>query len=393
MSPATQESGGLGRSGPKSRNGCTMCKKRRVRCDESRPHCKNCQRLQLECKFLPPRPRARRLASTSRASSTTTPERRRSRSRSHSASHESHNAKLTSHIPNNATDTDSVLPIASYQPAALFSGDATHSPTPARETRRGSSRTIANSYEFPISDMPRAAYDSFTVEDHQSQSSFASPPDPTSYSPNFGSFFGLPNMDSSFPTFAFADSCAEGSFELAQLFENIEGRNGISQPPNINTQSGISPQYELSHALEPLSNQPINSQLVSSRSTDLHPENTELTESTSSLLLYFKRNIRLPASLISIDTFSWYQMQRYLVRLASKYDFVMHAMLALAQLSSVIETPLKSASSVEWKKAFELQALCVERLRTITSDQGVGPDYNTLLSAIFMLAWFEVPSN
>ncbi|CAK7200909.1 hypothetical protein SEUCBS139899_003609 [Sporothrix eucalyptigena] len=33
----------------KSRNGCTKCKTRRVKCDEVRPVCSNCQRLGLEC--------------------------------------------------------------------------------------------------------------------------------------------------------------------------------------------------------------------------------------------------------------------------------------------------------------------------------------------------------
>lgn len=33
----------------RSRTGCTTCKKRRVKCDEQRPICKNCSRLQLSC--------------------------------------------------------------------------------------------------------------------------------------------------------------------------------------------------------------------------------------------------------------------------------------------------------------------------------------------------------
>lgn len=304
-----------------------------------------------------------------------------------------HNAELTAPVAKHVTESAPVLPASSYKPA--ISGDAAaHSPI-QRETGAGdadSSRTITNNYEFPMSDISGGAYHSFTVEDHQSQSSFASPQDPASYSPNFGSFFGLPNMDSSFPTFSFVDSRAEGNFDLTQLLANIEGRNGANQTESLSTQPGISHQFEQAHVEELESNQPVGSQLVSSKSAEPHVETTTWAGSTPSLLLYFKRNIRLPASLISIDTFSWYQMQRYLVRLASKYDVVMHAMLALAQLSSVIETPLKSASSAEWKKAFELQALCIEGLKSAMSDQGVWPDYNTLLSAIFMLAWFEVPS-
>lgn len=40
-----------GRSAPRSRNGCLMCKQRRVRCDEIRPVCGHCTRLELECLY------------------------------------------------------------------------------------------------------------------------------------------------------------------------------------------------------------------------------------------------------------------------------------------------------------------------------------------------------
>lgn len=35
----------------KSRRGCATCKRRRVKCDETHPICKNCQHLDLECSF------------------------------------------------------------------------------------------------------------------------------------------------------------------------------------------------------------------------------------------------------------------------------------------------------------------------------------------------------
>ncbi|AOW26484.1 hypothetical protein MEM_00820 [Candida albicans L26] len=36
----------------KSRNGCSTCKKRRVKCDEQRPVCGNCTKLKLDCGYL-----------------------------------------------------------------------------------------------------------------------------------------------------------------------------------------------------------------------------------------------------------------------------------------------------------------------------------------------------
>lgn len=41
----------VGRSGPRSRSGCVTCKRREVRCDETRPVCANCTRLDTECVY------------------------------------------------------------------------------------------------------------------------------------------------------------------------------------------------------------------------------------------------------------------------------------------------------------------------------------------------------
>jgi hypothetical protein len=42
------------RSAPKARTGCLTCKKRHVKCDESRPTCKRCQKTGLVCAGYPP---------------------------------------------------------------------------------------------------------------------------------------------------------------------------------------------------------------------------------------------------------------------------------------------------------------------------------------------------
>ena len=49
-----------GRSGPRSRTGCAVCKQRRVRCDEKKPQCTHCTRLQLDCLYQS-RPRKRQI--------------------------------------------------------------------------------------------------------------------------------------------------------------------------------------------------------------------------------------------------------------------------------------------------------------------------------------------
>ncbi|PYI00328.1 hypothetical protein BO78DRAFT_402139 [Aspergillus sclerotiicarbonarius CBS 121057] len=42
------------RSHNKSRSGCQNCKKRRIKCDEKKPHCTNCVRHSIECDFTNP---------------------------------------------------------------------------------------------------------------------------------------------------------------------------------------------------------------------------------------------------------------------------------------------------------------------------------------------------
>ena len=45
---------GAGRSGPRRRTGCLTCRARKVRCDETKPSCANCDRLRLRCVYKPP---------------------------------------------------------------------------------------------------------------------------------------------------------------------------------------------------------------------------------------------------------------------------------------------------------------------------------------------------
>jgi len=45
---------GAGRSGPRRRTGCLTCRARKVRCDEAKPTCSNCDRLRLRCVYKPP---------------------------------------------------------------------------------------------------------------------------------------------------------------------------------------------------------------------------------------------------------------------------------------------------------------------------------------------------
>ncbi|QPG76016.1 hypothetical protein FOA43_003402 [Brettanomyces nanus] len=53
-SRVNKKSTGKRRFHRKSRKGCAACKRRRVKCDETKPGCQNCQRLGLDCVYLYP---------------------------------------------------------------------------------------------------------------------------------------------------------------------------------------------------------------------------------------------------------------------------------------------------------------------------------------------------
>ncbi|KAK6836006.1 fungal-specific transcription factor domain-containing protein [Apiospora arundinis] len=54
------------RSSARSKDGCVTCKRRKVKCDEQRPRCSHCERLNFECKWQPS-PSARHLSQSQRA--------------------------------------------------------------------------------------------------------------------------------------------------------------------------------------------------------------------------------------------------------------------------------------------------------------------------------------
>ncbi|KAI1121859.1 hypothetical protein F5Y10DRAFT_92070 [Nemania abortiva] len=61
------------RSAKKSRHGCKECKRRHVKCDETRPSCANCNVRHLQCSYLSSLPLPRRSTSSSSSSNISSP--------------------------------------------------------------------------------------------------------------------------------------------------------------------------------------------------------------------------------------------------------------------------------------------------------------------------------
>ncbi|PYI01445.1 hypothetical protein BO78DRAFT_267512, partial [Aspergillus sclerotiicarbonarius CBS 121057] len=59
---------------PKSRHGCSQCKRRSVKCDEKRPQCSNCEKRQVHCHYATPGPWLWAQPGSCHDSTTATPE-------------------------------------------------------------------------------------------------------------------------------------------------------------------------------------------------------------------------------------------------------------------------------------------------------------------------------
>ena len=382
----------LGRSGPRSRNGCQCCKQRRVRCNEQRPTCSACIRLKLNCVYKPPSPRRRR--SISEASSSVTGD-GTSRRKRHDSGH-SHVSGDSTQPPRRESVNHQQLPPISPQAA---SSHQYPSPTQSQSLTPKA-----------ISESNRSlAHTSPSYNDHQvSQGtlSMSATHQPHQYIPSvqsldyfdtlFDNCFEMPDMSNAFSTFAFTDaqqyhqplresspSAFYGSSDL--LHANLQmGGGSVDISSNI-LSSSLQGQKTLGYTTT------LN--LPSSHARHATFDYTSLTsEQQQDLRLYFKRNIRPPASLVSVDPLGWLGMQRYLIHLASGNRAVANALFALALLLSSSDrnshspgTDLNSRSTVS-----DLQKASRREIEAELVKSGAGDNGDGLLAAIFLLAWCDV---
>lgn len=103
---------GTGRSGPKRKTGCLTCRRRKVRCDESRPVCANCVRLRLDCDYVVSDARSSRVSNANAM-----PANANARRTSSPISQMSSNSSQHHSIVNPSTDNVPGIPVATYNTA------------------------------------------------------------------------------------------------------------------------------------------------------------------------------------------------------------------------------------------------------------------------------------
>lgn len=115
-----------------------------------------------------------------------------------------------------------------------------------------------------------------------------------------------------------------------------------------------------------------------------------------SLLAYFERQIRPPASLVGVDPVGWAKIWRCAVKMArERHESVLHAVFALSTLLTASKASIRLGMNRNDHVLFasRLQEAACAAIQLGTSH----PEWETknsqaLLVSVFLLAWFEVSS-
>lgn len=205
------------------------------------------------------------------------------------------------------------------------------------------------------------------------------------YSLELNSFYKLPYMDYSYPTFSSPDPAV-----VAQDFSH--STIDANDPLNL-----ADPQtFDESH-----STQEQNNDLEHDFHDSANDRAMAFTQAPGSmntgvrkfLLSYFRDSVSPPASLVSMDPGGWHRLRSHLLTVSSRNEAAEWALLAVAELYAE-----QNAASVP-QQGQRTHSLSPMRLQQI-SCQGFREDMksselstvtrNDLLAVIFLLAWFEV---
>ncbi|KAI0399868.1 hypothetical protein F4802DRAFT_587326 [Xylaria palmicola] len=368
----------LGRSGPRSKNGCQTCKTRRVRCDEKHPECSHCLRLQLECTYG-------------------------SMNISRRNAHRSGDATQSSGAP-----TSLPSPVSSYQ--FDESGGI---------NERGATTSNGSSTAVEPTDTPQQLY---THDDnyHGSNDLGCVPNSTTMVSiahmnvlntaETVGSLWhnGQPDHHLDYvsvpdPPFIFTSLEFENSPTLFTDYSNTNGSTA-SGTTGINVQSWFdnAPDPQRFDRVTTTSTTLEKGQMDSLLQEDSNgqsPETSPLVPFISvtqqqTCLTYFDRDVRPPASLAGIDPVGWWKIKGYILEMARSANKVMlNAFFAITTLLSATDMTFQSSVNRHNYKLLAIrlhQAACGSIKLTLTKHDWVPKYSQDLLAAVFLLVWFEI---
>jgi hypothetical protein len=388
-----------GRSAPRSRNGCLMCKQRRVRCDERRPECGHCTRLELECIFRK-RPTRGQRSSTLGPSDT-----------QHQQPHIDGREKIAVQHPSLGGDVDFGFvrdrlsePLnASQQQHTTEAFAATGSLQPFFTTNPRLPRTNPTN-NLLISEVGRATR-AYLRRDHCEpfygwQSNISAE---ENYDFSLDRTFDPPNGQESLGTFTFSDiqsNATNWSQDIASnpCLQAPRDENGIAQGADqIVWPLSIDSLIEASHR-QARPGSLIATNRMEANDIDFSPGSDYMNSPRSSFLLnYFAKISQPPASILITGVKKWRRLQRYFTRLSHQHRVVASALFAILEILTKDDQSVSRADTIDslnlMGPALKLHKATrgeVEVMMSAKEWQKSLRARDALLASIFLLAWFEV---
>ncbi|KAI0968661.1 hypothetical protein F4678DRAFT_481864 [Xylaria arbuscula] len=354
----------LGRSGPRSRNGCQTCKARRVRCDEKHPVCSHCHRLQLECIYGSAiRPTQNTLHSINGTQHSEVPASPFSPAISsqldESSGIDESDVATQEHVSSTAVQIIDT-PHQPYSDGDKYPGNnelgCLLSPTTMLNTEH---TNVLHSAEI-VSTLwqPDHLFDYISVPD----------PPFTFTSLEFGSSPGLLT-----------------DYDSANA-HTVEEMTQTSEQPWLDSASDLDVLNRVATTSTTIERPP------TAHTWPLSPLMSMTQQQTC--LTYFDREVRPPASLAGVDPLGWLRIKRYILKKAQNDNkLVLDAFFATTTLLSATEMTFQSSVNRHNYRLLAIrlhQAACSSTELTLTRHDWVANHSQDLLVAVFLLAWFEI---
>ncbi|KAF5537619.1 C6 finger domain-containing protein [Fusarium mexicanum] len=384
----------LGRSGPRSKNGCQTCRLRRVRCDEKRPMCGHCDRLKLVCNYqqgqIRPRRRQRQLEQGSAhgddqdIQSLSDQEDRGSNEGCIVARTFNDTATANSHVDydpafqpadqGEETRADSMVGSNNQQLDQDHSMDALDIMAPNNEAYGADESTVIPDFIIGTQDQSDWQFDAFN------------------------DYVPLADPVFSFTSLGFTNSARLFDTDHASIIQPL------TTPDSADNGESLDSAYVGSHSAEDSQDQRHTRRQPQSTLREANDAPTTRfaisppilsTTQEHQLLKLFETEIQPPASIVGVDPLGWRKIRRYMLKMADgENDHVMLALFAISTLLSSSKAALQrtgiNQDNYKLTASRLHDAACASMKAALACGPRDGQNSRSLLVSLFLLAWFEI---
>jgi Fungal specific transcription factor domain/Fungal Zn(2)-Cys(6) binuclear cluster domain len=384
-----------------------MCKQRRVRCDEGRPSCGHCTRLELDCIFRKRQVRGQR-SSTLGSSDP----------QSHQESIDGDGDGAIARGPLTTRDR-SLVGDVHFGLGRDRGGDAppdasrelAQPPTPVFAVTGPSGNLFATTPQLPRSVSTNSFLDADLVR--ASTTPLRDPCEPyfgwqtqlaaeDNYDFSLGRTFDPPNGQDSLGTFTFSDIQSTATnwsqdFASNPRLQGASNENGtIQEAAPIEWPLSIHNLIESSIPQARLGPSNPNTR-IEPHGIDFSPGSDYMNCQRSNFLLgYFRRITQPPASILITGVRKWRRLQRYFTKLSHQHRVVASALFAIIELLAKDDQSVSRADTIDslnsMSPALKLHEAARKEVEVMMSKEWQKDlsARDALLASIFLLAWFEV---